>query len=303
VNTMRDVFYDFEWRVAPDYEWRDWLDDQGRSVVVPPEGLGSLESPAGVELLWNRAYKAQRKYGPVLQAAEGSPIRTYRPMEREHAALFRTFGDLDYRDSASLLAFAKTYGHIGLPQQDQHVQIPAAKGARPYHWAHGEPYLDWALEICFMREAIRATGRSREAQDAERLKWLFDRNLQHFQGRLRYGSAGEPLLVFQPLTLLSAMWLQLALSVTGDKRFEQCKFCGRLFEISTDLTGFRSHRQFCTDTCKTNDYRKRKRIALKLAAGGIAVREIAKKTNTERATVQGWLRRTKDAIKRQTGVE
>jgi len=85
------------------------------------------------------------------------------------------------------------------------------------------------------------------------------------------------------------MWLQLAMAITGEKRFVACKFCHRLFEISTEQTGFRSHREFCTDSCKTKDYRKRKRGALRLASEGKTVREISAQIGTENTTVRAWL--------------
>lgn len=93
----------------------------------------------------------------------------------------------------------------------------------------------------------------------------------------------------------------MALAVTGDKRFVACKFCRRLFEISTDQTGFRSHREFCNDSCKTKDYRKRKRTALRLAASGSRLRQISEKTGTETTTVRAWLATAKRDSSRKSG--
>src|SRR5262249_14267756 len=91
------------------------------------------------------------------------------------------------------------------------------------------------------------------------------------------------------LNLLAAMWLQLGLAVVGGKRFLACKFCRRLFEISTDPTGFRNHREFCSGTCKTKDYRRRKQTALQLVAKRISITEIAKRTETASTTVRTWV--------------
>jgi hypothetical protein len=289
---MNDAFYDFEWTVAPEYEWQDWLDGSGARVVVPADGVASLASAGGVELAWNRAQKAKHVYGPVLRPIikDASKVRHYYPMQREHAALFREFADLDYRSTVSLLAFARRYGALGLPMQTQSLRIRTARGELRDHHAHGEPFLDWAIEICFMREGLRLGERKRRSvDDYRRLKRLFDRNLQHVQGRLGFDRAKEPKLMLEPLTLLAAMWLQLALAVTGEKEFVACKFCHRLFEISTEQTGFRSHREFCSDSCKTKDYRKRKRTALRLATSGVPLGEISEKTATETATVRSWL--------------
>ena len=97
------------------------------------------------------------------------------------------------------------------------------------------------------------------------------------------------------------MWLQLALAFTGEKRFVACKFCRRLFEISTEQTGFRTHREFCSDSCKTKDYRKRKRTDLRLAGSGARLREISQKANTEVATVRAWLTANRRAGRKAGG--
>ena len=85
------------------------------------------------------------------------------------------------------------------------------------------------------------------------------------------------------------MWLQLALALTGDKRFVACKYCRRLFEISTDQTGSRSDRAFCTIACKTKDYRRRKRTAVELATSGVSAANIAARIETNKATIEKWL--------------
>ena len=298
---MNDAFYDFEWTVAPRYEWQDWLDSSGQRLDIPTEGLLGMDSASRVEFTWKHLQKSGRQCGPVLGPVPGdvSALRRYNPMSRPHAALFREFGDLDYRNQRAIATFAESYGSLGLPFQSQSVRV-RDKGA---HWrdhhAHGEPYLGWALEICLMREALRAADRKKSMDDSRRFKWLFDRNLQHVQGRLTFNKNGEPRLAIEPLTLVSAMWLQLGFAISGEKRFVACKFCRRMFEISTEQTGFRSHREFCSDSCKTNDYRKRKRTALKLSAEGLRVREIAEKTTTETATVRSWLTAAKDLRKRR----
>jgi hypothetical protein len=299
---MNDAFYDFEWKVAPRYEWQDWLDVNGRPVVVPAEGLISLESDSAVELAWNQSQDGGA--GPLLCPVikDAKEVRTYHPMQREHAALFREFGALDYTSQASVLDFAQKYGALGVPTQDQSIRVRDSKGEFWDHHAYGEPYLRWALEICLMREGLRLDSRKRRSFDASRrMKWLFDRNLQHVQGRLGFDKAGEPKLTLEPLTLISAMWLQLALAITGDKRFVACKFCRRLLEISTEQSGFRSHREFCTDSCKTKDYRKRKRSALRLAIAGKPLAEISEKTGTDAATIKTWLKTAKSRRNARTG--
>jgi hypothetical protein len=300
---MRDAFYDFDWTVAPRYDWQDWLDRSGKPVIVPAEGLISLESASAVELAWSQSQEAGEEYGPVLCPVikDATEVRKYHPMQRNHAALFREFGDLEHTSQASILAFAQKYGALGVQTQRQTIRVRGTDGELRDHHAYGEPYLRWALEICLMREGLRLAGRKRSLRMSQRLKWLFDRHLQHVQGRLGFDQAGEPKLALEPLTLVSAMWLQLALAITGEKRFVACKFCRRMFEISTEQSGFRSHREFCSDSCKTKDYRKRKRSALRLFEGGKLPAEISEKTGTDATTVRTWLKASKSRRNAKTG--
>lgn len=282
MNTVIEPFLEFEWPVAAAYAWTDWLDSDGQPVVVPPEGLASLESCSAVELASERLEET----GPVLGPSDSSrqPTR-YRPMDRKHAALFRSFAEINYKDKEAIHAFATTFGLLGLKPQVQ--LVPRAK-ERPEHYAEGEPHLAWAREICWMREALRLAER-RKRKDQDRLTWLVDGHLQHLEGRMKFDPMLRPRFSIVPRTLLDALWLQLALFLAGNKRFVECKFCHRLFEISTEQTGYRTHREFCSMSCKTNDYRKRKRTALQLAARGVSVGTIAEQIETKTATVRRWV--------------
>ncbi len=222
-------------------------------------------------------------------------------MQRQHAALFREFAAVDFASPNDILAFAQKYGLLGVPMQTQSVSFRKPDGTYGHHSAHGEPMLHWAVEICLMREGLDLGGRARTPEGSRRLKWLFDRHLQHVQARLSFDGSGKPRVLLEPLTLIAALWLQLALDVTGDKRFVACKFCRRPFEISTELTGFRSHREFCSDSCKTLDYRKRKRTALELAGAGVAIGHISERIETDRATVQRWLASTTVRGRKRSG--
>ena len=228
-------------------------------------------------------------------------------MRRETATLFRTFAAIDFRSQTEILQFVSKYGLLGTAEQHQKFIVPRR------HFALGESYLTWAHEICLMREALRLDQlrkneaerrRDREAWARQGLKppveerrrqlaRLVNYHLQHVPWRMTVEADVAPRLSPVPQNLLAAMWLQLALSVAGDKEFPECKFCHRLFEISTEQTGFRRHREFCSDSCKTKDYRRRKRTALKLAKEGASASTVAKRVETDMATVEGWLSRPK----------
>ena len=279
--------------------------------MVADHGLISLESPEGVEFAWQQLHEEKREAGPVLgEAPHSGEPRRYHPMQRKHAALFRTFADLDFRDKKAILGFASVYGLLGSDGQEQ-GPLSHEFGN---HYAVGESHLTWAREICLMREAMRLTRFRSEEEEAEideryrqyqldperrrtedrkRLEWLFNLHLQHVQSRTTFENVRRPKLSFVPLTLLAAMWLQFALALAEGKQFLACKCCGRLFEVSTSPTGFRTHREFCTGSCKTKDYRRRKREALRLAGEKKPVREIAKQTNTATATIRTWLKTRK----------
>jgi hypothetical protein len=303
---MRDVFLGFEWQVAPAYEWADVLDGKGRPITVPTEGVESLETPEAVKLAWQLFGK--ERTGPLLKPSDFSSVaRCYRPMER--AALFRDFADLDFQNLDAIREFATTYGLLGVRSVGE----------------VGESHLVWANEIVLMNEALtlnnadlpareaeerliwsrydketrarwKAQGLSgqdpaelRKRERRERLLWLFNVHLKDVHAQMRL-EADAPRLSVAPRTLLAALWLQLSLASAADKRFEKCKFCSRFFEISSEPTGKRRDREFCTDSCKTLDYRRRRRTALKLATSGAKVAFIANRTDTKPATIRNWLK-------------
>ena len=309
---MDEPFRRFEWSVANAYHWQDWLDERGRRLGIPTDGLNGLETTSIVESTWGQLYQEGKRTGPIIgPTLDAHVLRHYSPMSREHATLFRTFADLEYTNLQEIGAFVTKYGLLGLPRQEQSLMFHQfGKGRR--HYANGESHMDWAREICLMREALRLSRTRTPAEEAElratwnrvgleppyerdreKLAWLFNVHLQHVQSRMLFEADTAPRLSFAPLTLLSAMWLQLALSVAGDKEFRGCKHCKRLFEISTEKTGYRKHREFCSESCKTKDYRKRKRTALKLAGEGKSVAVVATRTGTNAVTVRAWLATTR----------
>jgi hypothetical protein len=285
VNSHPEPFFAFEWPVAPDYTWVEWLNGSKRPArpssfnLEHPQTLSVFEEAEGQET------------GPILMAVEG-PSTMFRPMDREHATLFRVFANLDAMNREAILAFARRYGWLGVTPRPHQVLTLSGGGL---HYAEGEPHLLWVVEVARMREAILGWEHWRSSKrDAEKLNWLFNVNMQHVQGRMQFTANTSPQMQIAPMNLLSAMWLQLALAISGNKEFAKCKFCERQFEISTDPSGFRSNRAFCgRPSCKTNDYRRRQRAARELAAQKVPITEIAAKTKTPVATVKRWVAATK----------
>ena len=282
---MTEPFFEFEWPVPPDFTWIEWLDENCKPV-----------RPSAFELQVNTSetieMKRGKERGPILMAGEGKHTSS-RPMDRENATLFRRFAKLDPMDLNALREFARRYGWLGVERLHQARRL--RDGSQ--HWADGEPYLVWIQEIEKMREAIWLWEHPKSAEDEQKKWfWLLDTHLQRVQGRMKAGKDSTPQLRIAPMTLLAAMWLQLALAIAGGKSYAKCKFCKKEIEISKAQSGFRADREFCSHSCKTKDYRKRKREAMRLATMGVSVAKIAKKLATNPATIRAWLlRRTESA--------
>lgn len=88
-----------------------------------------------------------------------------------------------------------------------------------------------------------------------------------------------------PCDFLATVWLQLAEAIDRDRQYAHCKECGLWFEKSCAKT--HADRKFCSDLCKVDGYRQRKK-ASQYAAEGKPPREIAKLMNTDVETIKRW---------------
>ena len=82
-----------------------------------------------------------------------------------------------------------------------------------------------------------------------------------------------------PLNLAGAIWLQVAFSVVRRAEYRICanEGCRRPFEVAAGLTtGKRANATFCSDRCKSQEYRDRKTLAKTLKAQGVPLRSIAR---------------------------
>lgn len=91
-------------------------------------------------------------------------------------------------------------------------------------------------------------------------RWINDQLREHAAPHLLYDlRLGKRILQIIPDCLLTAMWLQFARAIEGDKEFRACKACGRWFDIShRQADGRTRRREFCSDACKSKDYRRRR---------------------------------------------
>ena len=104
-------------------------------------------------------------------------------------------------------------------------------------------------------------------------------------GRLR--------LVLRPASLIGCLWLQAAMALSEQKRFREClgPGCANVIELSLDHRrgGRRTDTQFCSDACRSRDYRWRRKEARALARKGLTPAKIAQKLRSNTERVRAWL--------------
>jgi hypothetical protein len=163
---------------------------------------------------------------------------------------------------------------------------------------HAQPYPpDWGEFIC------GATG---ETPDEP-----FTVAVREIQRRVGYAlyrevhpsldinpATGQLVMRMHPEDLFTALWFQFAQAVAGNKDYRQCRGCPNWFEMSPDEDARTARRLFCSDQCKSRDYRKRKDRAVELRGEGlkpamIAERLKAEGLETDIDTVKNWVGRRK----------
>lgn len=178
--------------------------------------------------------------------------------------------------------------------------------------AHWDAELGWQVEYegykispvgRVTREFMRAScpdlvvpGRRRDKDDEfalgmEILEFLIaervDARIEFFQPR-----RGVLALRMHVKTLMSSMWVQLAMAIVENKEYRRCELCGKPFELS-QLHGRRHSRddkQFCTTNCRVKSYQRRQTLARKMQSDGVKLRDIAKAVESDMKTVKGWLK-------------
>lgn len=97
-------------------------------------------------------------------------------------------------------------------------------------------------------------------------------------------------LYFTPISLIGAIWLQFAQSVTQEKDYRRCRQCESWFEI--DHYTARTNRYFCSNACRSKAYRERQGRARELHGRGLSISEIALDLGSDEATVSRWIEKT-----------
>ncbi len=94
-----------------------------------------------------------------------------------------------------------------------------------------------------------------------------------------------------PSGLWGAVCLQFSAAVDGRRQYHRCPVCRRWFGVG--IGGGRSHKVFCTDSCRVQNTLLRREKARELHAGGKTAKQIAQELGTEERTVKGWVKGTR----------
>ena len=94
-------------------------------------------------------------------------------------------------------------------------------------------------------------------------------------------------LYFVPSSLLGAMWLQFAQAIDGDKKYRRCQECRKPYEISPEKA--RTSKFYCSNACRSKNYRDRQAKARKMSKEGKTLEFIAENLNTNKETARGWV--------------
>lgn len=221
---------------------------------------------------------------PKLAVNSEWSYREYQPLE-EFSGLFRTFADTPLT-RAGVLSFAQQYGLLGWWQR--------IDGADAIDCLDMESFAFWCEQVQRMQRCVSTWDAAQKdmgtEQATEEMRATVTNNLI---GRVRVAftrnrSVGGFVLEILPINLIGGLWLQLAETIAGRKKHRACKACGRWFEISPQM--YRKSRVYCSEACKSQGYRERKELALRLADEGKTVKEIAAELGSDAKTVKGWLR-------------
>jgi predicted nucleic acid-binding Zn ribbon protein len=193
----------------------------------------------------------------------------YDPFEAD-AALFKRFARLPFGDGpevrSAIVEFANEWGDIQAE--------PDGHGTLISLWNN------YGNQIRSFDEVARA-GFS--AGDIDFNLKLLTSNLQ-----LRYRTIREfGLLRSQTLVLglFSCLAIQAAESLINQIEFADCKFCGAPISITESRDG----KIFCSDSCRVQEYKRRKKTAIEMRKAGCKLRDISTATNTTIKQIKTWI--------------
>ncbi len=314
VFAMAEEFFDFVWEVYEgEYQWvRSRCTTEAESKALRKVSLderviskaGRGKSPA-----WDWFLTTGLRIG-----AAGLGSRRYAPLQ-EDKSLCRNFATTSCTKKG-IVTFADQYGLLG-GAATQHIALPDIEKAADT--GVGELLTTWQREMAAMRESIvlwdmisqgDADGLRKHMRTITRLfhKKILERfkpgdliqpavyYLQHIvnerlkdcvRAKLLWNPERKVRLYLVPDSLLAAMWVQFAQSISEERQHRACRQCGTWFEVFPPLT--RKSRGFCSGTCRSAAYRDRQEQAWRLHQEGNTLKAIAKELHCQVRTVRGWL--------------
>jgi hypothetical protein len=90
-----------------------------------------------------------------------------------------------------------------------------------------------------------------------------------------------------PSSLIGSLWYQFADAISGQKQYRQCEACHRYMELAPEVN--RADRRYCSDACRSKALRRRQKLSRQMRDSGKSLREIAKATGSDVATIKQWL--------------
>jgi len=188
------------------------------------------------------------------------------------------------RDSNYLSKFIKWHGPEAGWQRGGVSYLPPFRGVNMRVIPLASP--EYASELMSLfaegdlvlpaRHALHLLVNEKIQQHGAQFRLLWDRT---------HGTLRETVRVM-PKSLISALWIQFANAIEGDRKYRQCDECREWFE----LAGYRrADARFCSDPCRFKAYRKRQNQARSMSAQGVPVKEIAKQLGSDVKTVKGWI--------------
>jgi endogenous inhibitor of DNA gyrase (YacG/DUF329 family) len=322
-----EFWEDFEWqREAGGYQWRNVASRRvlvarhsgGRVVTYRPfskeySGLfrtfGALDrTPEGVLEFANRygmlGYPITRKFpaGSIVDASLVMPSQIQAPgvpptewgalvndYPRETLSAIRAMSEAGQLDDAFLLSMATL--HQLAEAQSLRLQPDEFLGEE-FQW--NEPPRDegawtWTSQsVIFARLVSGIDGNNSLLHQG-----LVNRGLTRTAAPHLEWSETERTFSLRlcPRSLLGAMYLQIALASTHAQQFKKCPVCGKPIDVSRSSSGARADAVFCSQACKSKDYRTRQADARRLAAAGHRPSEIAKQVRSDERTVLKWIGR------------
>ena len=222
----------------------EFVDDDGNWIDEPEYGIGARPIDSAGEAtrrlmnLQSPGFLLRKQGFPFWLSPRSNKIRRYRPLDT-FPGLFMEFAELEETPDA-VVGFANRFGKLGRYERSEHLQY-------------------WFNEILELRSGVRKWEKARKTgQFGEVIKLFEIINRRPHRILLKSGVDEEnPSFHISPNELITALWLQLAQSVSANTNLRRCAWCPTWFAYGTG-TGRRKSAHYCADRCRKAAHRRKK---------------------------------------------